>query len=208
MDKESEISWELKKSAELAMFLAANSSAVIERMAAEVGECLAGGGTVFVCGNGGSASQAEHFAGELLGRFKMDRKALPVFALSQSSAVTTAIANDTSYSCVFSRQLEGLGKRGDCLIALSTSGRSPNVIKACETAGEIRMKVLALTGRKGSPLEEKSEVVLNVPSDDTARIQEMHLVVLHLICRIVEKRLFSRGPAAGGQEDSDPSARS
>jgi D-sedoheptulose 7-phosphate isomerase len=171
------------------------SAPVIETIAAELAGCLAAGGTVFACGNGGSASQAEHFAGELLGRFTLDRKALPVFALSQNSAVVTAVANDTTYAQVYSRQIEGLGSTGDCLLALSTSGNSDNVIEACKAARRNGMRVISLTGRGGGLLGPNSDITLDIPSTNTARIQEMHLVVLHLLCQIVEERLFA---AEGG----------
>lgn len=167
------------------------SAPVIEQIAGEIARCLSDGGTVFACGNGGSASQAEHFAGELLGRFNLDRRALPVFALSQNSAVLTAIANDTAYPLVFSRQLEGLGKRGDCLIALSTSGTSGNIVEACRTAERLGMRVFSLTGSSGGAVTHHSNVTLVVPSTNTARIQEIHLIMLHLICHLVEDQLFS-----------------
>lgn len=176
--------------AELSLHLE-QAAPAIEAIAAELTRCLASGGTVFACGNGGSASQAEHFAGELLGRFTMDRKALPVFALSQNSAVVTAVANDTGYSRVFSRQIEGLGKQGDCLIALSTSGASENVVEACRAARRNGMKVFSLTGGGGGVLGPASDIALEIPSANTARIQEMHLVVLHALCQMVEERLFS-----------------
>ncbi len=165
---------------------------VIEAIASELARCLASGGTVFACGNGGSASQAEHFAGELLGRFTLDRKALPVFALSQNSAVVTAIANDTAYALVYSRQIEGLGRRGDCLVALSTSGASENVIEACKAARRNGMKVFSLAGMGGGLLGPISDITLEIPSMNTARIQEMHLIALHALCQIVEEQLFSR----------------
>lgn len=164
---------------------------VLENAAVEITQCLSEKGTVFVCGNGGSASQAEHFAGELMGRFNMDRRALPVFALSQNSAVLTAIANDISYANVFSRQLEGLGKSGDCLVALSTSGGSENIINACGTARTKGMRIISLTGMKDSPVARASDVAIEIPGSDSAEIQEIHIIILHIICRVVEERLFT-----------------
>jgi phosphoheptose isomerase len=175
---------------DLTKHLVEKGAPVIEEIAGEIATCLGAGGTAFACGNGGSASQAEHFAGELLGRFNLDRRALPVFALSQNSAVLTAIANDSVYPLVFSRQLEGLGSRGDCLIALSTSGTSANIVEACKTAKNIGMKVFSLTGSGGGTVKTHSKATLEVPSTNTARIQEIHLIALHVICHIVEERLF------------------
>lgn len=180
-----------REHAMLAAHLAQTNAPVIERVAGEIARCLSDGGTVFACGNGGSASQAEHFAGELLGRFNLDRRALPVFALSQNSTVLTAIANDTTYPLVFSRQLEGLGKNGDCLIALSTSGTSENIIEACKTARGLGMNVFSLTGEGGGTVTAHSDITLQVPSANTARIQEIHLIMLHLICHLVEEQLFT-----------------
>ncbi len=176
---------------ELVYLLRDEFQAVLENAAVEITQCLSEKGTVFACGNGGSASQAEHFAGELMGRFNMDRRALPVFALSQNSAVLTAIANDISYANVFSRQLEGLGKSGDCLVALSTSGGSENIINACVTARNKGMRIISLTGMKDSPVARASDVAIEIPGSDSAEIQEIHIIILHIICRVVEERLFA-----------------
>jgi D-sedoheptulose 7-phosphate isomerase len=157
--------------------------------------CLKTGGTVFACGNGGSASQAEHFVAELAGRFKMERKALAALSLSINSSSVTAISNDYGFSEVFARQLDGAAKRGDCLIAISTSGTSENVVNACRKARELGMKTFALTGKAGGMLPDHSEVTLSVPDSDTARIQEIHLIALHLICQMVEENMFSPTPA-------------
>lgn len=167
----------------------------IRRLAADLVESLRRGGAVFTCGNGGSASQAEHFAAELSGRFKLDRKSLPVFALSTNTASVTAISNDFGFAEMFARQIEGIGKTGDCLVALSTSGESKNIIRACETARLKGMKVLSLTGESGGSLAAVCDGVVRVPDTDTARIQEMHLLLLHLACQMIEDILFSPGPA-------------
>ena len=175
----------------LVQHLSSESIPVIEKIVDEITRCLLEGGTVFTCGNGGSASQAEHFAGELLGRFNKDRKALPVFVLSQNTTALTAIANDYSYKDVFSRQLSGLGRRGDCLVALSTSGYSENIVDACRAAKKKGMRVFALTGLGGGKVGAESDVTLEIPESDTARVQEIHLVALHIICQSVEERIFS-----------------
>lgn len=174
---------------ELAARAARESGVFLERMAEEIARCLAGGGKVLVCGNGGSAAEAEHFSGELLGRFKEDRQPLAVISLGSNLAVATAIANDYSYEQIFSRQVEGLGRQGDCLLVLSTSGESENVYQACLSARNLGMKVLALTGMGGGRIGELGHVVFQVPSRDTDRIQEVHLYALHRICQGVEARL-------------------
>jgi D-sedoheptulose 7-phosphate isomerase len=163
----------------------------VRRVAAELAESLRKGGAVFSCGNGGSASQAEHFAAELSGRFKLDRKSLPVFALSTNTASVTAISNDFGFAEMFARQIEGIGKTGDCLVALSTSGESKNIVRACETARHKGMMVISLTGRSGGSLAGVSDRVIRVPDTDTARIQEMHLLILHLACQMIEESLFA-----------------
>jgi D-sedoheptulose 7-phosphate isomerase len=167
----------------------------VHRAAETLIECLLRGGSVFACGNGGSAAQAEHFEAELVGRFKRERKSLRVFALSPNSATLTAIANDYEFSELYSRQLEGIGRAGDCLLALSTSGNSKNVVSACMQAKRSGMKVLALTGREGGEIAPLADVTVPVPDTDTARIQEIHLIALHLICQIVEERLSSPDPS-------------
>lgn len=174
--------------------LAGESAGVIGRMAEGISKCFLRGGVVFACGNGGSASQAEHFAGELLGRFGKDRRPLAACALSQNAASLTAISNDYSYSWVYARQIEGLGKRGDCLLVLSTSGESENIVQACRAAKSIGMRVFALTGEVGGRVASESHIVLRVPDSNTARIQEVHLVALHMICELVEQRFFSPAP--------------
>lgn len=164
-------------------------------IAGEMIQCLKDGGTVFACGNGGSAAQAEHFVAELAGRFKMERKALRVLALSTNSSTVTAVSNDYGFAHVFSRQLDGVAKPGDCLLALSTSGSSQNVVAACKSARESRMRVFALTGRNRDTLEPLCNTMLSVPDTDTARIQEVHIVALHIICQQVESGVFETAPA-------------
>ena len=135
----------------------------IRRIAVELTERLRLGGAVFTCGNGGSASQAEHLAAELAGRYKLDRKSLPVFALSTNTASVTAISNDFGFSEMFARQIEGIGREGDCLVALSTSGNSVNIVRACRMARSKGMKVLGLTGKTGGAMAAECEAVLKIP---------------------------------------------
>jgi len=177
--------------ARLVKHLSTDLRPVIETMVDEITRCLSDGGTVFTCGNGGSASQAEHFAGELLGRFTQDRDALPVHVLSQNTTALTAIANDYSYKDVFSRQLKGFGRKGDCLVALSTSGYSENIVDACRAAKQKGMMAFALTGLGGGNVAAESDITLEIPESETARVQEIHLIALHIICQSVEERIFS-----------------
>ena len=144
---------------------------------------------ILVCGNGGSAADAQHIAGELVGRFLLDRRALNVRALSTDSSVLTAWANDIGYDTVFSRQVEAYAQPGGVLIALSTSGNSKNVVLAAEAARSRGMTVVALTGEGGGALRACSDVLINVPSRQTPRIQEMHLVVYHYLCEALEGRI-------------------
>jgi D-sedoheptulose 7-phosphate isomerase len=165
-------------------------AAEVTEVAAGVADCLRAGGTVYACGNGGSATQAAHFAGELVGRFKRDRRALPAVALSDNVAVMTALANDYGYDDVFARQIRGVGRSGDCLLALSTSGTSANVVRACTAAREAGVRVYGLTGAAGGEVAAASDVAVRVGFDDTALVQEVHLMVIHLVCELVEKDLF------------------
>ena len=153
------------------------------------GTALARGQRIYLCGNGGSASDAQHIAAELIGRFVHDRRALPAIALTTDTSALTAIGNDYGYDEVFSRQVEGLCREGDVLIAISTSGNSGNVLKAVDTAHRAGASVIGLSGKSGGALDAKCDVSLVVPSDVTARIQEMHIVIGHLICALVEEHL-------------------
>ena len=165
----------------------------VHSIAVGVADCLAAGGTVFACGNGGSATQATHFSAELVGRFKRDRTALRAFSLSDNPAAITALANDYDYNEIFAHQIQGLGSSGDCLLALSTSGNSQNVVRACRSARELGMRVFALTGSGGGEIGSGCDVAVRVPFDDTARVQEVHLMVIHLVCELVEEKLFGSG---------------
>lgn len=150
-------------------------------------QCLKAGGHLFFCGNGGSASDAQHIAAELVGRFMKERRALAATALHANTSTLTAVANDYSYDVIFSRQIEGLAKKGDMLFALSTSGNSKNVLKAAETARAMGMKVIGLTGSKGGSLAGLCDICLKVPSDKTPRIQEMHIAIGHVICAMIDE---------------------
>ena len=147
------------------------------------------GGCVYICGNGGSAADAQHIAGEFIGRFKRQRKALPAVALSTDTSVLTCVANDYSYEEIFSRQLEGLAKKGDILWAFSTSGTSKNIITAAKLAKEAGLKVLAFTGKADTPLEKISDVCIAVDAPYSAPAQEIHQLAYHTICDLVEEQL-------------------
>lgn len=148
------------------------------------------GNKVLLCGNGGSASDAQHVAAELVNRFRHDRQPLPAIALTTDTSVLTAISNDYSYDEVFSKQVEALATEGDCLIAISTSGTSPNIIQALRAAREKRCTTISLTGKDGGNMPPVSDICLIIPSYETPLIQEMHLTIEHLICDIVEQMVL------------------
>lgn len=159
--------------------------ASVERAAKLLQQTFARGGKVLVCGNGGSAAEAQHFSDEMLGRYKAHRRSYPVVALTADSAALTCIGNDFGFEEVFSRQVEGLGAAGDVLIAISTSGNSPNVLRAVETAQKRGLGVVALTARNGK-LRVLADVSIESPSTTTARIQEIHLHAIHLLSEFFE----------------------
>jgi len=149
-------------------------------------ECLKGGGKVILFGNGGSASDAQHIAAEFIGRFQKDRAALPAISLTTNTSTITALANDFGYEIVFSRQLEALGKKEDIAIGISTSGKAKNVNLAIKQAKKMGLKTIALTGGNGGELSKLADISLVVPSAITARIQEAHITVAHIICELIE----------------------
>jgi D-sedoheptulose 7-phosphate isomerase len=156
-------------------------------------DCLRSGGKVMACGNGGSAADAQHFAAELIGRFERERQELAAIALTTDTSILTAVGNDYSYEEVFSKQVRGLGKKGDILLGISTSGNSKNVVKAIESAKKIGIIIIALTGNGGgkiASLLDVNDIHLCVPSNRTARIQETHLVLLHGLCDGVDHLLL------------------
>jgi D-sedoheptulose 7-phosphate isomerase len=154
-------------------------------------DCYRGGNKVLFMGNGGSAADAQHLAGELVGKFQMDRRALPALALNVNTSVITAIGNDTDFRHIFSRQIEALVNRDDVVVALSTSGNSSNVVEAVEVARKLGAMVISFTGAGGGELASKSDICLKIPSESTPRIQEAHITAGHIICGIVEKVLFA-----------------
>ncbi|MBU3907288.1 MAG: D-sedoheptulose 7-phosphate isomerase [Nanoarchaeota archaeon] len=146
---------------------------------------------ILVFGNGGSASDAQHLAGELVGRFKMERKGFPAIALTTDSSIITSIANDFGYDKVFERQIETLANEGDVVIGISTSGNSSNVLNAMKKARELKTITIGFTGKNGYQLEELTDVCILVPSDNTPRIQEAHVSIIHILCELLEKEMES-----------------
>ena len=147
------------------------------------------GHKILLAGNGGSAADAQHIAAELVGRFETERRSLPAFALTVDSSALTAISNDFGFENVFARQLEGLGTEGDVFIGISTSGNSPNIIKALDVAQRKGLKTIILSGKKGGILRGGSTVEIIVPSDSTARIQEMHILIGHILCSYIDAKM-------------------
>ncbi len=155
--------------------------------------CITSGGKVLVCGNGGSASDAQHFAAEFIGRFERERPGLAAIALTTDSSILTAIGNDYDFNVIFSKQVQALGAPGDVLLAITTSGSSANVLAAVEAAHAKEMAVIALTGRSGGKMRElltETDVHICVPHERTARIQEVHLLVIHCLCDAVDLQLL------------------
>ena len=174
--------------------LVLNNDALIKTVESSVSlivKAFRNGNKVLFCGNGGSAADAQHLAAEFSGRFYTDRAALPAEALHVNTSYLTAVANDYSYDVVYSRLIQGIGNKGDVLVGLSTSGNSTNIIKAFETASEKGMTTIGFTGITGGKMKECSDLLLNVPSNDTPRIQESHILLGHIICQLVEEEYFS-----------------
>jgi len=163
---------------------------VLDEITQRMVEVFKRGNKILLCGNGGSAADAQHIAAEFVGRFKRERKSLPAIALTTDTSVLTALANDYSYDLVFARQVEGLGQKDDLLIAISTSGTSKNVIAAARKAKEMGITVVGFTGKSGSDLQKVSDLIFLAGSEKTPHIQEMHITALHAISEAVEDALF------------------
>ena len=163
---------------------------VLVLCAAEIAERLRAGGKVLTFGNGGSAADSQHFAAELSGRFHRERAALPAMALTTDTSALTAIGNDYGYEHVFSRQVEAHGRKGDVAVGISTSGQSPNVVRALSVARERGLVTVALTGEGGGALRPLADFLIEVPHRDTARVQEVHGMVVHIVCELIEESLF------------------
>jgi D-sedoheptulose 7-phosphate isomerase len=177
-----------------ALAAVASQSDRVADAAAVMVEAIASGHHVLACGNGGSAAEAQHFVGDLVGRFLLGREPWPAIALTTDSSVLTSIANDYGYESVFARQVAAFGRPGDVLVAFSTSGSSPSVLNAAREAHDRGMQVIALTGREPTPLGHLADVELAVPATETPLIQEIHTVLVHLVSEVVESRLVSMQP--------------
>ena len=164
----------------------------IRDIAETCAEAFCQGNKVLLCGNGGSAADAQHLAAEFSGRFYYDRPPLPAEALHVNTSYMTAVANDYSFEEVYARMVRAMGQQGDVLIALSTSGNSPNILKAISVAHEIGMIVIGMTGQSGGKMKDQCDFLVNVPSSDTPRIQESHILIGHIICEMVESSLFPK----------------
>jgi D-sedoheptulose 7-phosphate isomerase len=165
----------------------------IVNLADELTDCIKSGGKILLCGNGGSAADCQHIAGELVVRLNSDsqREALPAIALTVNPSVVTASANDFGFERIFSRQVEALGKKGDCLLCITTSGNSPNLLFACEVAKKKGLKTFALLGKGGGRLKDLVDFSFVVPSNDTQRIQEVHITIGHILVLLIEKNLIA-----------------
>ncbi len=172
----------------------------VEKVARLCVEAYQRGNKLLICGNGGSASDALHMAGELVGRYQMERRGVSAIVLNANTAVMTAISNDYDYECVFSRQVAAIGKEGDVLFGISTSGNSANIVKALQEAGKRQISTVGLTGRDGGLMRSCADHLLNVPSDNTPRIQEMHILLIHTICGLIENSLCEQGFWTGEQD--------
>ena len=185
-----EIEKSLNESISVKSEVLSNSVGTIARIATMAVDALRDGHSLYFMGNGGSAADAQHISGELVGRYKKDRKSLPVLALTTDTSVLTAISNDFGYEYCFEKQVEAFVKNGDVVFGLSTSGNSTNIINALKLAGKIGAKTIGFTGRDGGMIKGIVDVCLMIPSSDTPRIQECHITVGHILCSIIENELF------------------
>jgi D-sedoheptulose 7-phosphate isomerase len=182
----------------------ADCSAAVAEAAEAIIQCLETGGTVYFCGNGGSAADSQHLAAEFSGRFQVDRAALAAVALTTNTSAITAIGNDYGYAHVFSRQLEGLGTPGDVLVAISTSGGAASVHRAVAAARRLGMTTIAMTGLKGRDFAASCDIALVTPHEATSHIQEGHIAMGHAVCLIVERAIFGAGTAAKARKAAKP----
>lgn len=166
-------------------------SPLIAEMVTLLADTFTHGGKLLVMGNGGSAADAQHFVAEIVGRFKMERRALPAIALSTDTSILTAIGNDYGFERVFSRQIEAHAMPGDMVVGISTSGNSPNVLCALELAREKGCRTVGLLGRDGGTIKDVCSLALIVPTNDTPRVQEGHITIIHIVCDLLEKKMFA-----------------
>ena len=185
-----EIRLQLKSHCETIAAVERDLTPAIESAARILADALGSGNKLLVMGNGGSAADAQHFAAEIVGRFKLERRALPALALSTDTSILTAVGNDYGFDSIFTRQVEAHAAAGDVVVGISTSGNSPNVQAALQLAGKSGCRTIALLGKDGGSIKEVAELSLIVPSFDTPRVQEGHITIIHILCDLVEKALF------------------
>ena len=185
-----EIRLQLKSHREVIAAVERELTPTIESAALILTAALRSGNKLLVMGNGGSAADAQHFAAEIVGRFKLERRALPALALSTDSSILTAVGNDYGFESIFSSQVEAHAVAGDVVVGISTSGNSPNVQLALQLAAETGCRTIALLGKDGGSIKDVAELSLVIPSHDTPRVQEGHITIIHILCDLVEKALF------------------
>src|SRR6266513_563705 len=190
----------LRSGTELRNQVAQSRGEKIVDAAALITECLGSGGKLLLFGNGGSAADAQHLAAEFVGRFQIERHPLPAIALTTDSSILTAVGNDYGFDQIFTRQVQALGRPGDVAIAISTSGNSPNIIEAVKAARKGYLKTIGLSGKDGGLLAAEADVVITIASTSTARIQECHITIGHLLCELMEEAL-AEGKMEGGGSD-------
>jgi len=193
MDLRAQISRHFKDSVEVKQKAAGKLVDPIQQAGDKIVQCMLNNGKILSCGNGGSAADAQHFSAELVNRFEKERPGLPAFALTTDSSTLTAIANDYDYNQIFSKQITALGQPGDVLLAISTSGNSANVLEAINASHEREMIIVALTGKDGGSIArllKEQDIEIRIPSNRTARIQEVHLLVIHCLCDFIDTQLF------------------
>ena len=186
-----DITRELRESATLKVHVAETQGAIIQSMIECIWESMQQGGKLLICGNGGSAADAQHLATECMVRLEAERTPLPAIALTTDTSLLTAAGNDYGFETIFARQVAGLGRPGDVLMAISTSGNSPNVVRAVEEAHRRGLRTLGLLGRDGGRLKDIVHIALVVPSSNTQRIQEVHITIGHILCGTLERRILS-----------------
>lgn len=174
-------------------FLTKKNISLVASAAEMIAESFKSGGKLLIVGNGGSAADAQHLAAEFVNRFVIERPPLPALALTTDTSTITSIGNDYAFDQSFSKQVRALGRPGDVLLAISTSGNSPNILKAVETAKALDIKVIGLTGKGGGALAKGSDILLDVEAKATARIQEVHITICHILCELVDNMLFRKG---------------
>jgi len=184
------ISLQLKDSAALKLQIEKTLINEISEAAEMMVDAVRAGNKIMFCGNGGSAADSQHLTAELVGRYKLERPAISAIALTTDTSIITALGNDYGYESIFKRQVESLGKPGDLIVGISTSGSSGNVVAALRQAGEMGLKRIIMTGSLKGEMSHHADIVISVPSDDTPRIQEAHSVIGHILCDIIEKQLY------------------